>query len=275
LLSMKPVFDADNIYRYVIGVQFEVKEDSNLKQRLVQLDKLLRLLPSKLNLRSKASARAKGAMAVKVTGEANQMISNKEAILQQSKQMESQEQNKDRPRAIAAIPMETPMSQLNLDNTVFGFTKIVWMGSAKEIMPALALDPIGKETFDRFVKTTSHVYQSHWDFLCKFMQIATAQVRWFPRHSPFFSCRAAVLRLGCVKIFSVVMFLCDDICKRLYVYVFVSILHADAHVSPDLTIGMCGCAGRRTSSSYSEVPHEAQEQLSLLLHFNGDCIRYS
>jgi PAS domain S-box-containing protein len=76
LLSMKPVFDADNIYRYVIGVQFEIKEDSNLKARLIQLDKLLRLLPSKLNLRSKASARAKGAMAVKVTGEANVLIGN-------------------------------------------------------------------------------------------------------------------------------------------------------------------------------------------------------
>lgn len=74
LLSMKPVFDADNIYRYVIGVQFEIKEDSNLKARLVQLDKLLRLLPSKLNLRSKAAARAKGNLAVKVSGEANTMI---------------------------------------------------------------------------------------------------------------------------------------------------------------------------------------------------------
>ena len=59
LLSMKPVFDADGIYRFVIGVQFEIKEDANLKQRLVQLDKLLRLLPSKLGLRSKAASRAK------------------------------------------------------------------------------------------------------------------------------------------------------------------------------------------------------------------------
>ena len=75
LLSMRPVFDADNIYRYVIGVQFEIKEDTNLKARLVQLDKLLRLLPSKLNLRSKAASRAKGALAVKVTGEANEAVS--------------------------------------------------------------------------------------------------------------------------------------------------------------------------------------------------------
>lgn len=81
LLSMKPVFDADGIYRYVIGVQFEVVPDSNLKSRLVQLDKLLRLLPKRLpGLRSKASARAKGNLAAKVTGEANSLIDKKDEI---------------------------------------------------------------------------------------------------------------------------------------------------------------------------------------------------
>jgi hypothetical protein len=40
----------------------------------VQLDKLLRLRPSKLPLRSKASSRAKGKLAANVTGEANQLI---------------------------------------------------------------------------------------------------------------------------------------------------------------------------------------------------------
>ena len=81
LLSMKPVFDADGIYRYVIGVQFEVLEDDNLKNRLVQLDKLLRLLPSKLpGLRSKAKYRAKGKLAANVTGESNQLIKKKDQV---------------------------------------------------------------------------------------------------------------------------------------------------------------------------------------------------
>ena len=69
LLSMKPVFDADDIYRYVIGVQFEILQDEGLKKRLVQLDKLLRLLPSRLNLKSKAKARMRGKMASKTNGE--------------------------------------------------------------------------------------------------------------------------------------------------------------------------------------------------------------
>lgn len=66
LLSMRPVFDMDGIYRYVIGVQFEVVEDENLKQRLVKLDKLLKMLPRKLPMKSRASARAKGQLAAKV-----------------------------------------------------------------------------------------------------------------------------------------------------------------------------------------------------------------
>jgi len=178
LLSMKPVFDADGIYRYVIGVQFEVKEDSNLKQRLIQLDKLLRLLPSKLSLKSKASARAKGAMAVKVSGEANQMIANKEQILMQAKQMESQEnaQNQNRPKALVQSTNETPMSQLNLENTVYAFTKILWLNVPNDIVKAMSADPIGREYFAKFCKTTCQLYQYNWDFLCRYMEIVSAQV---------------------------------------------------------------------------------------------------
>ena len=180
LLSMKPVFDADGIYRFVIGVQFEIKEDANLKQRLIQLDKLLRLLPSKLNLRSKASARAKGALAVKVTGEANQMIANKEAIMQQTKQMEQQEANtgegQRRPKAVASPPLETPMSQINCDNTVFAFTKIMWLNHAAETMSAIAGDPLGQTMFNLFCQQTSGIYQVHFEFLTQFKAVAAAQV---------------------------------------------------------------------------------------------------
>ena len=48
LLTMRPVFDADNVYRYVIGVQFEVVLNEDLKTRMLMLDKLLKLLPRKL-----------------------------------------------------------------------------------------------------------------------------------------------------------------------------------------------------------------------------------
>ncbi|KAJ1428242.1 hypothetical protein B484DRAFT_396918, partial [Ochromonadaceae sp. CCMP2298] len=174
LLSMKPVFDADNIYRFVIGVQFEIKEDDNLKARLIQLDKLLRLLPSKLNLRSKASVRAKGAMAVNVTGEANANIANKDQIMMQAKQLEGQEQNTNRPKAMVQA-FETPMGQMNLDNTIFAYTKIMWLNCPNDVMQFILLDPLGKEMLGHFIKSTSVIYFHHFEFLCKFMLIASAQ----------------------------------------------------------------------------------------------------
>jgi len=181
LLSMKPVFDADGIYRFVIGVQFEIKEDSNLKQRLVQLDKLLRLLPSKLNLRSKASARAKGALAVKVTGEANQMIANKDAIIQHTKQAEVQENQQSdtqrRPKALASAPLDTPMSQLNCDNTVFAFTRIMWLNTAQDTMGKIVSDDLGKKVFGQYCMYTSGIYQVHYEYLCQYSTIAAAQVK--------------------------------------------------------------------------------------------------
>eukprot|EP01041_Mallomonas_annulata_P007869 gene7869-16101_t len=179
LLSMKPVFDADGIYRFVIGVQFEVKEDQNLKQRLVQLDKLLRLLPSKLNLRSKATARAKGALAVKVTGEQNQLLGNKEGVLQQTKQMEQQENQSGeasrRPKALASTPLDTPMSQMNCDNTMYAFTKIMWLNKAPEATNAIIGDPLGRQMFMQYCQFTSSLYLTHVEFLIKFAEIATAQ----------------------------------------------------------------------------------------------------
>eukprot|EP00595_Chromulina_sp_UTEXLB2642_P002385 CAMPEP_0196767552 /NCGR_PEP_ID=MMETSP1095-20130614/41737_1 /TAXON_ID=96789 ORGANISM="Chromulina nebulosa, Strain UTEXLB2642" /NCGR_SAMPLE_ID=MMETSP1095 /ASSEMBLY_ACC=CAM_ASM_000446 /LENGTH=883 /DNA_ID=CAMNT_0042135995 /DNA_START=41 /DNA_END=2692 /DNA_ORIENTATION=- len=177
LLSMKPVFDADGIYRFVIGVQFEITEDSNLKQRLVQLDKLLRLLPSKLNLRSKASARAKGAMAVKTSGEANQMIANKEQILQQARQAEIQEmtENQNRPKQLVSASSYDPKT-LNYDRTVSSFTKIMWLQDPMGACRALLMDPLCRDYFLKFAEgNCSILVQTHIQFFGICMDIRTAQ----------------------------------------------------------------------------------------------------
>jgi len=60
-------------------------------------------------------------LAVKVTGEANQNIANKDQVMMQSKQIEQQESMSSdaarRPKSLAVVPMDTPMSQINCDNT--------------------------------------------------------------------------------------------------------------------------------------------------------------
>ena len=54
LLTMRPVHDSNGVYRFCIGVQFEVTQDMSLKNRLSKLDKLLKLLPSTLEVESRA-----------------------------------------------------------------------------------------------------------------------------------------------------------------------------------------------------------------------------
>ena len=177
LLSMRPVFDADNIYRYVIGVQFEIKDDQNLKQRLVQLDKLLRLLPSKLPFRSKASARAKGAMAVKVTGEANQMLENKEQILAQAKQLEIQEnaQNGARPKSLVSTSSYDPKT-LNYDRTVAAFTKIMWLQDPVSACRNVLIDETGREAVSQFAEANCGLLvQYHLKFFAQATKIRLAK----------------------------------------------------------------------------------------------------
>ena len=177
LLSMKPVFDADNIYRYVIGVQFEIKEDSNLKARLVQLDKLLRLLPSKLPMRSKASARAKGAMAVKVSGEANTMIGNKEAILAQAKQQELAEMagGSTRPTSLVAASNYDPRTT-NYDRTCAAFTKIMWLQDPMSACRGVLMDPVCRDYFTNFAEgNCSILVQFHLQFFESAMAVRMAQ----------------------------------------------------------------------------------------------------
>merc|ERR1711907_644932 len=53
LLSMRPVHDTHGVYRFCIGVQFEVVPGSQLKARLKKLDTLLQLLPDKIEVQTR------------------------------------------------------------------------------------------------------------------------------------------------------------------------------------------------------------------------------
>nr|AML78874.1 putative LOV domain-containing protein [Scytosiphon dotyi] len=181
LLSMKPVFDGDNIYRYVIGVQFEILEDKGLKKRLVQLDKLLRLLPSRLNLKSKASAQARGALAAKTTGEANTMIAAKEQILSAGEQREEKEaagsgarpkqKFKKKKKAAGGVAQAD-----NYDGTIFAFTKIMWLQDAVNTLRSMLMDQAGFMSFDAFLKQCgSQLSQTHLRFWVEAQQILMCQ----------------------------------------------------------------------------------------------------
>jgi PAS domain S-box-containing protein len=50
LLSMRPIHDSNGVYRFCIGVQFEVDADTDLKKRLKKLGLLLQLLPTEIQV---------------------------------------------------------------------------------------------------------------------------------------------------------------------------------------------------------------------------------
>ena len=56
LLSMRPVHDSNGVYRFCIGVQFEVEQNSKLKERLKKLDALLQLLPDEIEVQTRKAA---------------------------------------------------------------------------------------------------------------------------------------------------------------------------------------------------------------------------
>jgi len=56
LLSMRPVHDTNGVYRFCIGVQFEVAQNAQLKERLKKLDMLLQLLPDEIEVQTKRAA---------------------------------------------------------------------------------------------------------------------------------------------------------------------------------------------------------------------------
>ena len=56
LLTMRPVHDTNGVYRFCIGVQFEVVDnDPTIKSRLTRLSKMIQLLPKVIEVSSKAA----------------------------------------------------------------------------------------------------------------------------------------------------------------------------------------------------------------------------
>ena len=54
LLSLRPVHDSNSVYRYSIGVQFEIEaNDKNLKENIAKIDRIMGMLPKMVSVASK------------------------------------------------------------------------------------------------------------------------------------------------------------------------------------------------------------------------------
>ncbi|KAH8067312.1 PAS domain-containing protein [Aureococcus anophagefferens] len=190
LLSMRPVYDADDVYRYTIGVQFEVEKD-NSPAKLQQLNKLLQMLPKKLNLRSAKVARDRdrGLLAARTDGGANGAL-----VSQPS----------------AAIA--TPKIESSWSATVFALTRIRWLASAeasKDTVRGLVQDAaMGKMLADFAAEHGSPLTQTHVQFAREAADVlrddleskaSKKQLRKLHlrmRHNPIFYCTRTEIVIG-------------------------------------------------------------------------------
>ncbi|KAH8067311.1 PAS domain-containing protein [Aureococcus anophagefferens] len=185
LLSMRPVYDADDVYRYTIGVQFEVEKD-NSPAKLQQLNKLLQMLPKKLNLRSAKVARDRGRLAARTDGGANgALVAEKE---------ERRHGRKDESEWAASI---------------FALTRIRWLASAVATVRGLVQDAaMGKMLADFAAEHGSPLTQTHVQFAREAADVlrddleskaSKKQLRKLHlrmRHNPIFYCTRTEIVIG-------------------------------------------------------------------------------
>jgi len=114
---------------------------------------------------------------VKVSGEANQMLANKEQVMQQAKAMEVSEMQggSTRPKEIVSLT-NYDYRQLNYDKTVAAFTKIMWLQDPIAGCRAVLMDATCREYMIRFAESRmSPLSLSHLKFYDEGMKIRMAQ----------------------------------------------------------------------------------------------------
>ena len=68
-------------------------------------------------------------------------------------------------------------SQMNCQNSIFGFTKILWLLQSKKTIADMICDKDGKEMMFKYLQTTSLLYQIHFEFISQFHLLSLTEVR--------------------------------------------------------------------------------------------------
>ena len=142
LLTMRPVFDADAVYRYCIGVQFEVNGSSNTTSEfeLGRLDKLLQLLPSVVPFQGDLrESEHLPASCVEYRGGNN---SPRGSSIRKSRSLQDR------------VVYDNAWADPNLAQR-FCSSKVVWLQKPQQAIEAFVDDDIGVAALTKFVGTGS------------------------------------------------------------------------------------------------------------------------
>ena len=87
---------------------------------------------------------------------------------------ENEEDKSLRPRLLHRSHIIT---HTNCQNTVFGFTKIMWLLDSESVIQNMITDVDGKDMFLKYIRAATLLYQAYFDFICQFNLVQHSEVR--------------------------------------------------------------------------------------------------
>ena len=94
-------------------------------------------------------------------------------LKRESAELEKEEDKSLRPKNFSK---SVKKAQTDCLNTIFGFTKIMWLMQPDIIITNMISDKDGYEMFSKYLLMTSSLYQTHFQFICLFHSIVHAKV---------------------------------------------------------------------------------------------------
>lgn len=91
----------------------------------------------------------------------------------ESLKTENEEDKSLRPMSLFKVQAQ---SQMNCQNSIFGFTKILWLLHPNKTISDMIRDKDGKEMMHKYLQTTSLLYQTHFEFISQFYLLSIAEV---------------------------------------------------------------------------------------------------
>ena len=94
-------------------------------------------------------------------------------LKRESAELEKEEDKSLRPKNFSKSVKKPPTDCLN---TIFGFTKIMWLMHSETIVTDMITDKDGHEMLSKYLSIMSSIYQTHFKFICLFHSILNAKV---------------------------------------------------------------------------------------------------
>lgn len=152
LLTLRPIFDADGVYRYCIGVQLEITDEDSLPVHLARLDKLLQLLPQQLPFRGDIPQPQHLPSQWLANEHQQSAVASSEISPSRIRPSPAQSLATGNERETQATQLETETNENDDLQQRFAFTKLYWLLDPEKSLRAILADlEVGLPAFEKYL----------------------------------------------------------------------------------------------------------------------------